>query len=433
MIPQISYASTSTELSDDQRFSYFSRVVPPDNKQAQAMVDLVKELGWEYVSTVAIMGDYGEKGIESFKQLAAQQRICVAVHKTISRNPGIEEFRQIIHDLGQKKNARGIVMFVDEDNIRRLLAASIEAGKVGQFLWIASDSWGAKIHPVRDQEWAAKGALTILPKRKSLPGFDRYFLSLRPKHRGKQTCKPIELPQAPVEGIEGLRQVLVEQRQPRTRVNCRNPWFKEFWRSHFNCSFRDNSEGRNKVCSGDEEFKEYIQEGMVPFVVDAVYAIAHALDHMIRVECGNKAVRDCDKIQPVPGGDLLLSYIRNVSFIGRQGQEVKFNPVGDAYGSYNIYQYQQLPNGKYDYVPIGDWKNKLRLRRDKLQWPSADQDNGTIPESICSHPCPFGNIRSFVHMVIREKVAEEEEEREKVAKEGGRKLPEETSQKSDVK
>lgn len=60
-IPQISYASTSTELSDKSRFEYFSRVVPPDNFQAQAMVEILKTLGWRYVSTVAVEGDYGEK------------------------------------------------------------------------------------------------------------------------------------------------------------------------------------------------------------------------------------------------------------------------------------------------------------------------------------------------------------------------------------
>ena len=60
-IPQISYASTSTELSDKTRFEYFSRVVPPDYLQAQAMVDVVRVLGWKYVSTVAVEGDYGEK------------------------------------------------------------------------------------------------------------------------------------------------------------------------------------------------------------------------------------------------------------------------------------------------------------------------------------------------------------------------------------
>lgn len=60
-IPQISYASTSTELSDKSRFEYFSRVVPPDNFQAQAMIEIVRALGWKYVSTVAVEGEYGEK------------------------------------------------------------------------------------------------------------------------------------------------------------------------------------------------------------------------------------------------------------------------------------------------------------------------------------------------------------------------------------
>lgn len=62
-IPQVSYASTSTELSDKSRFEYFSRVVPPDNFQAQAMVQIVRALGWKYVSTVAVEGEYGEKVI----------------------------------------------------------------------------------------------------------------------------------------------------------------------------------------------------------------------------------------------------------------------------------------------------------------------------------------------------------------------------------
>lgn len=64
-IPQISYASTSTELSDKSRFEYFSRVVPPDNFQAQAMAEIVRALNWLYVSTVAVEGDYGEKVISA--------------------------------------------------------------------------------------------------------------------------------------------------------------------------------------------------------------------------------------------------------------------------------------------------------------------------------------------------------------------------------
>lgn len=69
-IPQISYSSTSIDLSDKTRFEYFSRVVPPDSFQAQAMVDIALEFGWSYVSTLADEGNYGEKGIGAFEEIA---------------------------------------------------------------------------------------------------------------------------------------------------------------------------------------------------------------------------------------------------------------------------------------------------------------------------------------------------------------------------
>ncbi|KAJ3622800.1 hypothetical protein MTP99_019078 [Tenebrio molitor] len=244
-IPQVSYASTSTELSDKSRFEYFSRVVPPDNFQAQTMVEIIKEMGWKYVSTVAVEGDYGERvnnclsspttifpmlrilgeysklfaltyifngnfqiemfaekyryefmklsnttrinlnsytklnrviaensvlskqGIASFISYSADAGICIAVTEKILRNSKTEDFDRIIDRLLQK-SARAVVLFVDEDNTRKLLQATIRANKTGHFLWIGSDSWGAKVHPVRDQEFAAEGAITILPHRNAI-------------------------------------------------------------------------------------------------------------------------------------------------------------------------------------------------------------------------------------------------------------------------
>ncbi|WAR26507.1 GRM8-like protein [Mya arenaria] len=69
-IPQISYASTSIDLSDKSRFEYFSRVVPPDSFQARAMVDIAARFGWNYVSTLADDGNYGEKGVSAFEEIA---------------------------------------------------------------------------------------------------------------------------------------------------------------------------------------------------------------------------------------------------------------------------------------------------------------------------------------------------------------------------
>ncbi|KAL1275360.1 hypothetical protein QQF64_034983 [Cirrhinus molitorella] len=71
-IPQISYASTAPELSDNTRYDFFSRVVPPDSYQAQAMLDIVTAMGWNYVSTLASEGNYGESGVEAFVQISRE-------------------------------------------------------------------------------------------------------------------------------------------------------------------------------------------------------------------------------------------------------------------------------------------------------------------------------------------------------------------------
>jgi hypothetical protein len=113
-------------------------------------------------------------------------------------------------------------------------------------------------------------------------------------------------------------------------------------------------------CTGDEELaNSYEQEGLVPFVIDAVYAYAHALDDIIRRKCGddNRGNRDCvNSLLPIPGHDMLES-IHNVSFRGPQGTEIRFNEQGDVLGYYNIYQYQKSDQ-KYDYMQIGTWKER---------------------------------------------------------------------------
>lgn len=73
---------------------------------------------------------------------------------------------------------------------RRMLAATMRLNKTGHFFWVGSDSWGAKLHPVRDQEFAAEGAITILPKRSSLAGEFFFRLSRNCRNwRGEDLCR----------------------------------------------------------------------------------------------------------------------------------------------------------------------------------------------------------------------------------------------------
>ncbi len=96
--------------------------------------------------------------------------ICVATSLRIPRELKENTFSTILDDLLKEVKARAVVMFVNEDNIRRLLAETRRLGITGHFHWLASDSWGAKTYPIQHQEFAAEGAVTILPQRKVLEG-----------------------------------------------------------------------------------------------------------------------------------------------------------------------------------------------------------------------------------------------------------------------
>ncbi|XP_029630636.1 metabotropic glutamate receptor 6-like [Salmo trutta] len=361
-IPQISYASTAPELSDKSRYEFFSRVVPPDSYQAQAMVDIVKAMGWNYVSTLASEGNYGESGVDAFLQISREAGgLCIAQSIKIPREPKPGGFDKIIKRLMETSNARGVIIFANEDDIRRVLEAAKRANLTGHFLFVGSDSWGAKSSPILDQEDVAEGAVTILPKRASIDGFDNYF-----------TSRSLE-------------------------NNRRNIWFAEYWEDDFKCKLTragiKYDLGRRK-CTGEERIaqeSQYEQEGKVQFVIDAVYVMAHAL-HSMNLDLCPGSMGVCEKMDPVEGSKL-LQYIRSVNFNGSAGTGVMFNENGDAPGRYDIFQFQLSNTTNPGYRCIGQWTNHLRLNAEEMQWSGGDS---AVPDSVCSFPCELGERKKMV-------------------------------------
>ncbi|XP_068013854.1 metabotropic glutamate receptor 7 isoform X1 [Melanerpes formicivorus] len=363
-IPQISYASTAPELSDDRRYDFFSRVVPPDSFQAQAMVDIVKALGWNYVSTLASEGNYGEKGVESFMQISREAGgLCIAQSLKIpqERKDKSIDFDRIIRQLLETPNARAIVIFANDEDIKQILAAAKRADQVGHFLWVGSDTWGSKVSPLLQQEDVAEGAITILPKRATIEGFDTYF-----------TSRTLE-------------------------NNRRNVWFAEYWEENFNCKLTisgSKKEDTDRKCTGQERIGKdspYEQEGKVQFVIDAVYAMAHALHHMNKDLCADYP-GVCPEMEHA-GGKKLLKYIRGVNFNGSAGTPVMFNRNGDAPGRYDIFQFHSTNTSSPGYRLVGQWTDDLQLNVEEMQWGGGVRQ---VPPSVCSLPCKPGERKKMV-------------------------------------
>uniref|UniRef100_G1TH11 Glutamate metabotropic receptor 2 n=1 Tax=Oryctolagus cuniculus TaxID=9986 RepID=G1TH11_RABIT len=309
-IPQISYASTSAKLSDKSRYDYFARTVPPDFFQAKAMAEILRFFNWTYVSTVASEGDYGETGIEAFELEARARNICVATSEKVGRAMSRAAFEGVVRALLQKPSARVAVLFTRSEDARELLAATQRLN--ASFTWVASDGWGALESVVAGSEGAAEGAITIELASYPISDFASYFRSLDPWN------------------------------------NSRNPWFREFWEQRFRCSFRQRDCAAHSLRAVPFE-----QESKIMFVVNAVYAMAHALHNMHRTLCPN-TTRLCDAMRPVNGRRLYKDFVLNVKFDAPfrpadTHNEVRFDRFGDGIGRYNIFTYLRAGSGRYRY------------------------------------------------------------------------------------
>lgn len=263
------------------------------------MADIVEYFNWTYVNTVASEGEYGEMGIDSFRQECRHRNICIAVSEKVPLNADASRFDEIIGRLKVKTMARVVILFLRVEDARDLMSAAKRQNSTGHFIWIASDGWGKEEMPVRvaGNEIAAEGALTIELQTTPISEFDTYFRRLTPDSNG------------------------------------RNPWFREYWSHAHDCAFADTAvattttgdngsvKGRyqnsslslptsgptdraaaaalsvgprtggsgKRRCTGREQItaKIYTQESKIQFVFDAVYAFAHALHSMIDESCGH--------------------------------------------------------------------------------------------------------------------------------------------------
>ncbi|KAH8021656.1 hypothetical protein HPB51_016052 [Rhipicephalus microplus] len=310
----------------------------------------------------------------AFTREARARNICIAVNEKVPHSATMETFDQIYQNLLLKANARGVVLFTRAEDARGVLAAAKRANRSEDFVWVASDGWGKQEKLVEGLEEVAEGAITIELESRFIPEFDAY-----------------------------MRNLTVEN-------NRRNPWFKEYWEDVFQCVVRDDDgAGRAAAtatrrsgngsslptCSKNLRLDEsvgYLQESKVQFVLDAVYAMAHALHKVWEHLCEPRNELYCNAMRDVDGGVLYKKYLLNVTFEDMAGSIVRFDPKGDGLAPYRIYNYQrQQPNtSRYEYRAVGRWLDELQLNVDEVRWA---HNSRRVPVSICSAQCGVGEIK----------------------------------------
>lgn len=320
-IPQVSFDSTSYELSDKKRFEFFSRTVPHDLYQAKALVDIAKFMNWSYVSVVYSDDTYGTMGFQAVKEEASKAGICIAVAEKVEIQSAKGVFGGIIDKLLSEPQAKTVVVFSSQERqIVHLLQAAKDKGQSGEFQWLGTDAWGNVLW-LKGLEEVALNTITVSPKAVELKGFREHFYELHPKQ------------------------------------NIRNPWFKEFWERHFNCSIAKETNGD---CSQlNLTLSNNPLDNQVANAMDAVYVFAHALDAVQKDKCPDTQTV-CERMRNISGREI-LEYIRRVSFIGVSGNPIHFNADGDVKGRFDVFMLIKRGN-QYADIQIGEWDQKLSLK-----------------------------------------------------------------------
>uniref|UniRef100_A0A670Y265 Metabotropic glutamate receptor 1 n=1 Tax=Pseudonaja textilis TaxID=8673 RepID=A0A670Y265_PSETE len=355
-IPQIAYSATSMDLSDKTLFKYFMRVVPSDAQQARAMVDIVKRYNWTYVSAVHTEGNYGESGMEAFKDMSAKEGICIAHSYKIYSNAGEQSFDKLLEKLrSHLPKARVVACFCEGMTVRGLLMAMRRLGLASEFLLLGSDGWADRYDVTDGYQREAAGGITIKLQSPGVKWFDDYYLKLQPE------------------------------------TNQRNPWFQEFWQHRFQCRLKGSPQENpkfNKTCTSNLTLgTQHVQDSKMGFVINAIYSMAYGLHNMQMALCPGYAGL-CDAMKPIDGRKLLDSLMKS-NFTGVSGDMISFDENGDSPGRYEIMNFKKMNKDQYDYINVGSWDNgELKMMDDDI-W----SKKSSVIRSVCSEPCEKGEIK----------------------------------------
>lgn len=337
-VPVISFASTSRLLSDRTRFQYFYRTVPSDNLQAQAVTGLLHRLKWHFVIALASDNEYGRSGIAALKQSINSQevhRVCIVVDQLFSRKGTKEEMSNVLNKIKQFSQARVIILYAEFPDAVYFFKEAKNA-TLRDYMFIASDSWVGSLEVIHGAEDVFHSIIGLRPPIINMSRFDSFFMN-------------------------------------RIRRNdTENPWIADF--------------NKSLICE-DETVRQcgtdVHHDGYVPYVMDAVFSVAHALHAMLN--CSKTA---CQKKWDNGDSKNLSEYIRKVNFSGFSQPRIFFDKEGSTRGQYDIYY---LRNRSSKYVKVGAWRNGTPFLNFELVRASQN-DSFDIPASLCSKDCKKGNV-----------------------------------------
>ncbi|XP_077169472.1 vomeronasal type-2 receptor 26-like [Paroedura picta] len=324
--PQLTYGFLSAELSDTTQYPFIYQMIPKQNLQCSALVQLLLHFQWNWIGLLVFEGDDGDTFLKTISPMFTQFGICISTTLRLrDRDYDILQYKyfssldQEVMERLSKSNTNVSIIYGQSHHI--LPGGFMPSGKV----WITPTQWdftsgyiSVKFH----------GALSLAIQYREVPGFKKFLLNLD------------------IQSLEG---------------DC---IIQNFWQIIFDCwtticSLRDFFPS---MCTGLENLEDLprnvFEMDMSIYsysIYNAVYAVAHAVHTMYSSSSRrHKAVRNGDRLnilnmQPWE----LHPYLKNLYFNNSAGDEVSFNEQRGLETRYDIINWIILTDNKPSRVRIG--------------------------------------------------------------------------------
>ena len=280
-VPQISYGAMSSDLGNKESYKYFFRTVAPNQLFYAAMASFLGKTGWRYVALVYSKSIWHRFTAERFKVAMKDRGICVFSPLEISQYTSNIHLDKYVEKLVSDDSKPNIVIFVTSTHDSHIMLAAKKRNQRGNKLtFVAGVSWSNRKSITQDFEEVAVGTFSFGQRQGSIPEFEKYFHELRYSNY--------------------------------TRKN--KYWIGEYWQETHQCNLPELGIATNFAtnCTGKENNAVYKEFSPVQVVINAVYAIASAIDTLQKHLCAN-TTRLCSKMR-LESTQLLLEYIKNTTF-----------------------------------------------------------------------------------------------------------------------
>ncbi|XP_063348575.1 extracellular calcium-sensing receptor-like [Pelmatolapia mariae] len=360
-IPVISHFATCACLSNRKEYPTFFRTIPSDYYQSRALAKLVKHFGWSWVGALAVDNEYGFNGIAAFIQAAKEYGVCIEYSEAFSSSDPPNRLQRIIEIIKQS-TSKVIMAFMSHREIK-LLATELYTHNITGLQWIGSDAWITD-HSLSDSEGhkILVGSLGFTSPKAKISGLEEYLKQLYPS----------QFPDS--------------------------QFVREFWEEVFDCSLNRTVNTQKQPCSGHEslqniesQFTDVSELRFTDNVYKSVYAVAHALDMLIKCDndqlsFSNGSCIDPKHIKPWQ----VLQYLNTVNFTTKEGERVYFNKNGDTPARYELVNLQFTIRGTMEGRTIGIFdvslpeRNQFVMNNIPVVWGNGLTE---VPVSVCSEMC----------------------------------------------